>query len=61
MNCGHCGRVMGDYAGGYAAVGDTKLCHPNEPGRPDCYRLVTAHGHKLNCKPCARAALAGVR
>jgi hypothetical protein len=45
--CAHCGRVCGDYEGGWAAVtiGDNTypLCHPNWPGRPDCYRLVTVY------------------
>lgn len=43
--CAHCGRRIGDDAGGYgSAVIDGRrvsLCHPSDPGRPDCYRQVT--------------------
>lgn len=53
MTCAHCGRVMGDAAGGSGRVGDHRLCHPNEPGRPDCYVLVTQFGHDpSDCGPC---------
>lgn len=41
--CAHCGRVCGDFAGGYAAVNNKHVCHPNAHGRPDCYRLVTVY------------------
>lgn len=53
--CGHCGRTVGDYAGGWARDGaGVYLCHPNEAGRPDCYMLVTnsLYGHTV--APCAR-------
>ena len=51
--CVHCGRVCGDMAGGSGGVGEYKLCHPNEPGRPDCYHLVTVYHHELvNCTRC---------
>lgn len=44
--CGHCGTTdVGGYAAGAAAVGGIALCHPNEAGRPDCYRLVTVYRH----------------
>ena len=39
--CAHCGRICGDYAGGYGSVNGYQVCHPNEADRPDCYRLVT--------------------
>lgn len=51
-----CGRTMGDFAGGASSVsgsryGDGKttyrLCHPNDPQRPDCYRLVTVYGETI--------------
>lgn len=45
--CTHCGRCCGDYAGGTASVQGFPVCHPNEPGRPDCYTLVTVHGQRL--------------
>lgn len=39
--CVHCARTMGDMAGGYGSVNGNPLCHPNAPGRPDCYHLAT--------------------
>lgn len=44
-------------AGGWASVGDSvgrvQLCHPNEPGRPDCYHMVTVYHHELaDCPRC---------
>lgn len=49
--CDHCGRTMGDYAGGSAGLSrDGKhynLCHPNDPNRPDCYRDVTVWGETI--------------
>lgn len=52
--CGHCGRTdVGSYAAGSSAVGNQRLCHPNEAGRPDCYRLVTVYKHPVPCD-CAR-------
>lgn len=45
--CGHCGRPCGNLRGGFAIVysGDTliRVCHPNEPNRPDCYHLITVY------------------
>lgn len=51
-HCDHCGRPCGDFAGGHGAAGDGRggtvhLCHPNEKGRPDCYRRVTVFGEQL--------------
>lgn len=43
--CAHCGRACGDMAGGSGNVNSMPVCHPNEQGRPDCYRLITVHGH----------------
>lgn len=49
--CAHCGRRdVGSYEAGYATVGDSYLCHPNVGYRPDCYKLVTVHGHTANCR-----------
>ncbi len=47
-DCGHCGGPQR----GYAALGDTPLCHPD--GGLDCYRLVTVYGHGAPCitQPC---------
>lgn len=50
--CAHCGQVCGDYEGGYGAVTADDgtllpLCHPNAPGRPDCYRRVTVYHESL--------------
>lgn len=50
--CAHCGQMCGDYNGGCGGVDDpdgnpVSVCHPNEPGRPDCYRLVTVYHQPL--------------
>lgn len=38
--CAHCGRdPAAGFATGYNAE---RLCHPDDPGLPDCYRRVTA-------------------
>jgi hypothetical protein len=47
--CAHCGGPLR----GYAALGDTKLCHPDDG--LDCYRLVTLYRHPVPCGPCAYA------
>jgi hypothetical protein len=63
--CGHCGATdVGTPEAGFArgsvtapsgdAIGAT-LCHPNAPGRPDCYRLVMVYRHDMPCAPCAAA------
>lgn len=49
--CALCGRVCGDYAGGYASVKGFPLCHPNEPGRPDCYKEASATGFPIDTLP----------
>ncbi len=51
--CVHCGRKCGDTNGGSGSVQGSKLCHPNEPGRPDCYHMVTVYHHELvDCPRC---------
>ncbi len=55
--CGHCGAAdVGTFAAGYGFVRDEHgawtLCHPNEPGRMDCYHLVTLYKHATPCHPC---------
>lgn len=61
MLCAHCGALdIGSFAAGYASVPGTNentqalLCHPNIPGRPDCYRLVTMFNHEMPCHACQR-------
>lgn len=59
--CAHCGRLCGDYEGGYAGVPDERgrvrqVCHPNVIGRPDCYRLVTVYHEKLGSRLPKREA-----
>lgn len=50
--CAHCGRACGDMAGGWSLINNQPFCHPNEPGRPDCYRMAQ-HGHPLyDCDTC---------
>lgn len=54
--CAHCGADdVGTFEAGFAGVGDDYLCHPNAPGRSDCYRLVTVYKHPMPCVPCRRA------
>ncbi len=49
--CGHCGRRdVGTPNAGNANHDGVALCHPNEPGRPDCFRLVTVYRHPLDCR-----------
>jgi hypothetical protein len=47
--CRHCGRIMGDYGGGWATINGEPVCHPNSEDRPDCYRLCTVGHHDLPC------------
>jgi hypothetical protein len=59
--CAHCGRICGDFDGGFAAVSDAdasivQVCHPNVIGRPDCYRLITVYHEKLGARLPGRAA-----
>ncbi len=46
--CYHCGQRCGDYEGGYGSITGPDgaihaTCHPNVPGRPDCYRRITVY------------------
>jgi hypothetical protein len=55
VTCVHCGRQAGSFHGGWAKVGTQPLCHPSEPGRPDCYHLATVYAltHPLHdCPRC---------
>jgi hypothetical protein len=50
--CAHCGLTAGNLAGGYAGVRGpdgslVRVCHPNDPSRPDCYRRVTIWAEPL--------------
>jgi len=69
--CDHCGAAdVGTPEAGYARgavtnaagqiVGAT-LCHPNEPGRPDCYRLVAVYRHPMPCAPCTAGVLSAAK
>lgn len=50
VTCMHCGRLTGGFAGGFArGLGGEPLCCPNVSSRPNCYELVTFHGHKIPC------------
>lgn len=52
--CVHCGRSALDFAGGYARLDAEPVCHPNGPGRPDCFRMITVYGHPTrSCERCA--------
>ncbi len=60
--CGHCGRDdIGTPEAGYGAIGRTRLCHPNAPGRPRCYDLVTRFNHPMPCDCAQRSPRAGDR
>ncbi|ASN69246.1 hypothetical protein 7S3_68 [uncultured Caudovirales phage] len=52
--CDHCGRTMGDFAGGYGGMYKDgqhyNLCHPNGPDRPDCYHLVTVYREQIGAR-----------
>jgi len=53
QTCGHCGRTMGDMAGGFGSYNRVPLCHPNDPDRPDCYRNVAIYHHQVqDCSVC---------
>ena len=42
--CDHCGRETGNAYGTMTSGKKTfRLCHTDDPGRPDCYRRVTVH------------------
>jgi len=55
--CQHCGRMCGDYEGGFASINSFPVCHPNVDTRPDCYTLVTLHHHHLPCLECGQPEL----
>lgn len=52
--CAHCGRPIGDYAGGIATVYhnhvSVRVCHPNAPDRPDCYKLITVYNEVVGVR-----------
>lgn len=54
--CIHCGRMMGDYEGGFGESKDGQpLCHPNVIDRPDCHHMVDVYHHQLvDCARCQR-------
>ena len=47
--CSHCGRTMGDAAGGFASYNGLYLCYPSDEARPNCYRLVAMEHHHIPC------------
>lgn len=52
--CDHCGRTMGDFAGGFGRMTRDgihyNLCHPNDPRRTDCYHLVTTRSEAVGAR-----------
>jgi hypothetical protein len=54
--CVHCGRRCGDTAGGFGQVDGQPVCHPSEPGRPDCYHLTTAARDQHPLRDCGRCS-----
>jgi hypothetical protein len=55
--CDHCRRMIGSEKG-HAYVGEMTLCHPKEPGEPNCFRLVTEFNHQRDCAECRVAGVA---
>lgn len=50
--CIHCGRNL---TSGYGTVGYSRVCHPNDAGRPDCYHMITVYRHELpSCPRCTQ-------
>lgn len=49
-HCEHCRRPLGTFASGHSRVGNKQLCRPNVDTRPNCYKLVTVHGHEMPCQ-----------
>jgi hypothetical protein len=48
--CAHCGRAdVRTHPAGMGVVFGRYVCRPNVGGRPDCYRLVMSHFHKMPC------------
>lgn len=41
--CPHCGQSRE----GAGSVRGAKVCHPDDPGLPDCYRRITVYGELL--------------
>lgn len=54
--CVHCGRRMGDTAGGFGSISGQPVCHPNSPDRPDCYHLATIYALTHPLRDCSRCA-----
>ena len=52
--CAHCGQPLA----GAATVQGQRVCHPSDPDRPDCYRLVTVYGETLGSRRPLRDQLA---
>lgn len=42
--CAHCGQPQA----GSATVQRHPVCHPSDPGLPDCYRRITVYGERLS-------------
>lgn len=56
--CAHCGRQTQDYNGGWARDGEGRaLCHPNQPGRPDRFHLVTNSTYGHTVAPCLKCGI----
>lgn len=53
--CVHCGRACNSFESGKASVERHFVCHPNVPGRPDCYHMITVYHHELlDCPRCSQ-------
>jgi hypothetical protein len=59
--CGHCGKIL---SGAYARHGEVKLCYPDDPSLPACYRRVKggeALGELKGIRPLPPGAQGSIR
>jgi hypothetical protein len=50
MNCDHCGRPRDGYGSLTTLTGAFEFCHPDDPSKPDCYRLVTVYKEPIGSR-----------
>lgn len=56
VDCPHCGEKRT----GWSRIGDTEVCHTDEPGKPDCYRRITVYGEPFGVLQHQRPLPVGV-
>lgn len=45
--CDHCGEDQDGYSSLTRGSKTYYFCHPDDPNKPDCYRLVTVYGEPI--------------